>query len=136
MSAEVQEDGHDQFISPSDLGETLSSTPDNKQDYFFAVYSQTLKSWTEYEHFLGVRQHYQHKGRWSKFLLVAIAGMISYQMVLLILVGINWLDFSDYDWLLLGLLVQNMAQIVGLSIYAVKNLFSDIMPNKGSKVGR
>lgn len=136
MSAEVQEGGHDKSISPSDLADILSSTPDDEKNYRFAVYSQTLKSWTEYEHYLGVKQHYQHKGRWSEFLLLAIAGMIFYQMGLLILVGLNWLDFSDYDWLLPGLLVQNLAQIVGLSIYAVKNLFSDIMPNNGSKRGR
>ena len=136
MCAEAQEGEHKPVILPRDLEDGLSSTPDDEQYYRFATVSQAVKSWTEYEHYLGVRQHYEHKGHWSKFLLGAIAGMILYQMILLILVGLDLLDFSDYNWLLPGLLVQNLAQIVTLSIYAVKSLFSDIIPNNGSKRGR
>lgn len=62
--------------------------------------------------------------------------MIGYQMILLVLVGHGALDFKDYDWLLPALLVQNLAQIVGLAIYAVRHLFSDItLKNGGERRG-
>jgi len=133
MSEGVPEDAGGQSISPSDLDQSPSPDPEGGQHYLSAVYSQALTSWTEYEHYLGIRQHYQHKGRWSWFLLVAIGGMILYQMVILFLVGDKRLDFTDYDWLLPGLLVQNLGLIVGLATYAVKHLFSDITLKNGSK---
>ena len=54
-------------------------------------------------------------------------------MILLVLVGSGVLDFKGYDWLLPALLVQNLAQIVGLASYAVKHLFSDITLKNGGK---
>lgn len=77
-------------------------------------------------HLEGARDHYLHKGKWSKFLMRAIGGMILFQSGLLLLVGLGWLDFTPYDWLLPVLLVQNFGQIVGLALYAVRYLFSDI----------
>lgn len=62
----------------------------------------------------------------------SICGMIVYQMVVLVLVGADVLDCGKYEWLLPGLLVENLAQIVGLAIYAVKHLFSDITVRNGS----
>ena len=59
--------------------------------------------------------------------------MIGYQMILLVLVGSDVLNFEDYDWLLPVLLVQNLAQIVGLASYAVKHLFRDITLRNGGK---
>ena len=58
--------------------------------------------------------------------------MIVYQMVVLVLVGADVLDYGKYDWLLPGLLVQNLAQIVGLAIYAVEHLFSYMTVRNGS----
>lgn len=85
---------------------------------------------TRYIHLTGIRDHYRHKGRWSNFLILAIASMLIFQSYLLIKVGKgNWV-FSDYDWLLPALLVQNLAQVVGLSVWAVKYLFSDISNQK------
>ncbi|MXW84334.1 MAG: hypothetical protein F4246_02125 [Rhodothermaceae bacterium] len=133
MSDEPIEGASVQIISPSDLEKSLSPDPAGGQRYITKFDSQSLESWTAYEHYLGVRQHYQHKGRWSKFLLGAIASMIGYQMALLVLVGLGILDFKGYDWLLPGLLVQNLAQIVGLALYAVKHLFSDITLKNGDK---
>ena len=77
-------------------------------------------------HIEGARDHYLHKGKWSRFLMRAIGGMILFQSGLLLLVGLGWLDFTPYDWLLPVLLVQNLGQVVGLALYAVRYLFSDI----------
>ena len=77
-------------------------------------------------HLEGARDHYLQKGKWSRFLMRAIGGMILFQSGLLLLVGLGWLDFTPYDWLLPVLLVQNLGQIVGLALYAVRYLFSDI----------
>ena len=58
--------------------------------------------------------------------MVAIGTMLLFQMVLLICAGADWLDFKDYEWLLPSLLAQNLIQIVGLAVYAVRSLFRDI----------
>ncbi len=60
----------------------------------------------------------------------AIAGMIVFQAVLLWKVGKGQLDFAKYEWLLPALLVQNLGQVVGLAVYAVRYLFSDITSQK------
>lgn len=83
-----------------------------------------------YAHLAGIQDHYKHKGRWSWFLMSIIGLMMIFQLVLITLVGVKLLDFTDYEWLVQLLLVQNLAQVVGLAIYAVKYLFSDISHQK------
>jgi hypothetical protein len=63
-----------------------------------------------------------------------IAAMILFQLLLIWLVGIKVWDFTEYEWLVQLLLVQNLAQVVGLAIYAVKYLFSDISQQKITSV--
>ena len=78
-------------------------------------------------HLAGALELNLHKGKWSKFLMRAIGGMILFQSGLhLLVVGLGWLEFTSYDWLLPVLLVQYLGQIVGLALYAVRYLFSDI----------
>lgn len=79
-----------------------------------------------YAHLRGIQDHYKHKERWSNFLMGVIALMLVFQSVLLVQVGRGAWDLTAYEWLLPALLVQNLAQVVGLSIWAVKYLFSDI----------
>ena len=59
--------------------------------------------------------------------------MLLFQMIILLCVGTDRLNFEKYEWLLPGLLVQNLFQIVGLAAYAVRNLFSDISSRSGDK---
>lgn len=80
----------------------------------------------KYAHLKGVQDHYKHKGGWSVFLMLAVGGMIVFQSILLVCVGLGVLDFTEYEWLLPALLVQNLGQVIGLAVYAVKYLFSDI----------
>ncbi len=65
--------------------------------------------------------------------MISIGSIIGFQMLILLLVGTNILDFRDYDWLLPALLIQNLVQIVGLAVYAVRSLFSDITIKNGEK---
>lgn len=80
----------------------------------------------EWEHLHGLREHYKHKSRWSWFLMGLMGVMVLFQSILLIYVGIGKLSFVEYEWLLPALLVQNLGQIVGLSVFVVKALFKDI----------
>lgn len=80
----------------------------------------------EYEHLKGLRDHYQHKGYWSYFLMFLMLAMIVFQSVLLGMVGAGSWDFSKYQWLLPLLLVQNLAQVIGLAVWVVKALFKDL----------
>lgn len=80
----------------------------------------------KYEHLKGLREHYKHKGRWSNFLMCVMLGMVVFQCVLLGMVGAGQWDFSKYEWLLPLLLVQNLAQIIGLAVFVVKALFRDM----------
>lgn len=46
----------------------------------------------------------------------AIAAMILFQSIVLVLAGWGIGDFLRYEWLLPALLVQNLAKIVGRSV--------------------
>lgn len=91
---------------------------------------RSIKSERDYIHLLGLKDHYSHKGRWSIFLMILMAGMIVFQSVLLGLVGAGIWSFEKYAWLLPALLAQNLAQIVGLAVFVVKALFKDIERDK------
>ena len=55
-----------------------------------------------------------------------IGAMMLFQFALLFPVGLGWLDYTAYDWLLPVLLAQTFGQVTGLAVYAVRYLFSDI----------
>lgn len=69
--------------------------------------------------------HHKNKGDWSKFMMEILAVLVAFQMLLLAMVGFGWWDFTKYDWLLPALLVQNLAQVVGLVFVIVKSLFGN-----------
>lgn len=79
-----------------------------------------------YQHLLGLQRHYEHKSKWSYFLMAMMAGMLGFQSLLLGLVGAGYWDFRGYAWLLPALLVQNLAQIAGLCVIVVQSLFKDV----------
>jgi hypothetical protein len=78
-----------------------------------------------YEHLKGLQRHYSHKSKWSYFLMATMSVMIWFQSYLLYKVGTGQWNFTQYDWLLPALLVQNLAQIAGLCLIVVKALFKD-----------
>ncbi len=96
-----------------------------------AIYSrkftkESIDAELEWEHLRGVKDHYRHKGWWSFFLMIAMAFMIGFQSFLLYQVGIKAWNFTEYKWLLPALLVQNLAQVIGLAVFVVKALFKDL----------
>jgi ABC-type transport system involved in cytochrome bd biosynthesis fused ATPase/permease subunit len=97
-----------------------------EQRYSVRFRRQSSDAQREYAHLQGLRDHYRHKGRWSNFLMFVMAGMVIFQSVLLGLVGAGIWDFSRYAWLLPALLVQNLAQVIGLAVFVVKALFRDV----------
>jgi len=99
----------------------------NTEEKFLTEYQTSeIKSEIGYAHLKGIKDHYRHKGIWSWFLMSVIGVMLIYQCVLIVFVGLKMLDFEKYSWLMPALLVQNLAQVVGLAVWAVKHLFSNI----------
>lgn len=85
-----------------------------------------IDSERSYVNLQGLRDHYVHKGRWSWFLMFIMFLMVVFQCFLMWKVGEGVWDFVKYKWLLPLLLVQNLAQVVGLAVFVVKSLFKDI----------
>lgn len=79
-------------------------------------------------HLRGLQDHYSHKKSWSYALMVLLGGMVVFQWALLVFVGLGIWDFTQYEWLLPILLVQNLGQIIGLAFVVVKSLFKDLDP--------
>jgi len=79
-----------------------------------------------YQHLLGLQRHYEHKSKWSYFLMAMMGFMLGFQSLLLWLVGAKIWDFTGYAWLLPALLAQNLAQIAGLCVIVVQSLFKDV----------
>lgn len=124
-------------VSPADVlrgirdeEDDLSSTSVFERRYIERFQQVSVQSQVSYAHLQGIRDHYRHKGRWSWLLMFAIIGMLGFQSYILLEVGRGNLDFTKYDWLLPALLVQNLGQVIGLAVYAVKYLFSDISGQK------
>lgn len=109
---------------PANAG--TSGISSSEREYIRRFQSISVDGQVQYAHLKGIKDHYKHKGRWSNFLISAIAAMLIFQSFLLFKVGTGSWTFAEYEWLLPALLVQNLAQVVGLSVWAVKYLFSDI----------
>ncbi len=84
----------------------------------------------KFAHLKGLQDHYFHKGLWSWALIGVLVVLVLFQCWLLYKVGIKHWDFTDYEWLLPVLLVQNLAQIVGLATFAVRSLFKRLTPDR------
>jgi hypothetical protein len=86
-----------------------------------------LERQRSYAHLIGLQRHYRHKSQWSYFLMAMMFGMLAFQSFLLWQVGSgDWTFIQHGEWLLPGLLVQNLAQIAGLCVIVVQALFKDV----------
>lgn len=97
-----------------------------QRDFEDEFKAKSSESESKYVHIKGLVDHYKHKGWWSFWLLFLIMSMMLFQCILLVLVGLNKLSYDKYQWLLPALLVQNLAQVVGLAVFVVKSLFKDM----------
>jgi hypothetical protein len=50
-----------------------------EQQYREQFRSDAVDQQIKYTHWVGIRDHYEHKGRWSYFLMISIAGMLIFQ---------------------------------------------------------
>jgi hypothetical protein len=97
-----------------------------EERYEEAFTRQAIDIEESYVHLRGLQMHYTHKAGWSVYLAAMMALMIGFQILLLSLVGSEVWSFEKYDWLLPALLVQNLAQVIGLAVIVVKSLFTDV----------
>lgn len=132
--ADPSSDGEDTLPSVEDLiAETSNVSPSEAEtrwadelDFEQSFDRRSIDAERAWVHLQGLQDHYKHKGRWSGFLMLVLAGMILFQWVLLGFVGAGKWDFTKYEWLLPILLVQNLGQIIGLAFVVVKSLFKDL----------
>jgi hypothetical protein len=130
----MSEDEDDKGLEPTPTLEEMLRTvrPEEDEDshlqerYEEKFTGLSIKGQREYAHVLGLQSHYAHKRKWSWFLMAVMAFMIGFQSYLLLKVGTRAWDFTEYNWLLPLLLVQNLAQIIGLAVIVVKALFTNL----------
>lgn len=125
------------FPSPESILDELNSQiyenkqeNENYEEYFAQEYSRHRYQQLEYIELKGLEGHYKHKYYWSWFLMALMFCLVAFQSFLLGQVGAKIWDYSQYEWLLPLLLVQNFAQIVGLAVFVVRSLFSDMKKYK------
>ena len=128
MSDEKLNSQHANYKLPSSLEVKNETTDDFKEIENFTnqIVKLTPDIELQYIHMEGVQDHYKHKKWWSWFIMALMAILLIFQCTLLGLVGCGIWNFEKYAWLLPALLVQNLAQIVGLAVFVVKALFRDI----------
>ncbi|MGX7346868.1 hypothetical protein ACWM9A_13420 [Acetobacter pasteurianus] len=106
--------------------ESPSKEKRKEEEFEHKFSSDSVKQEADYARIKGIEQHYLHKGYWSIFIMLIMFIMIVFQCVLLGMVGGNTWRFSQYKWLLPTLMVQNLAELVGLAFIVVRSLFRDI----------
>lgn len=103
----------------------LPDSDKQERRWLRAFNERSVESQEKYARLKGLEAHYRHRGHWSYFLMILMAGMVCFQSYLLVQVGQDNWDFTKYSWLLPALLAQNLAQIVGLAVFVVRALFTD-----------
>jgi hypothetical protein len=98
----------------------------DERNYSELVLYDSMQRRQAFEHLQGLKDHYAEKKSWSGYLKWLLAGMIGAQWILLVCVGLGWWDFTQYQWLLPVLLVQNLGQVIGLAYVVVRSLFRDL----------
>lgn len=109
-----------------ELKRTPSNTIAKEEKFEEEFHEHSLKSERGYVHLEGLIDHYAQKKNWSVWILGMMVFMVLFQSFLLCMVGANVWSFEKYTWLLPALLVQNLAQVVGLAVLVVRSLFRDL----------
>jgi hypothetical protein len=101
--------------------------PEDQSPYSNAIHQANLRRLELDRHVAlvaRITQFTELRGRWSFWIIVWINGLLLFQICLLFLVGIKWLDYLSYDWLLPAVLLQVFGQIVGMGFVVVKILYA------------
>lgn len=119
-------------VSPDDAFKDVGSDAEESwryQDKFENEFSKkSVIGETEWVKLNGLSDHFWHKKLWSWVLLGVIVWMVFFQSALLIGIGLGRFDFTSYSWLLPTVMIQYLAQIVGLAVFVVRHLFSRADP--------
>jgi len=75
----------------------------------------------------GLKDYYMMRRSWGTFLKLSLGIILAFNILLVFLVGLNKLTFSD-EWFLRIVLTTNLADIIGLVYLVVKFLFSHQSP--------
>lgn len=126
-----QDENLDDLPSVEELREEVkkdskSKEKDKEEEFDFKFQTESILQQAEYARVTGIKQHYNHKSYWSFFIMAIMTVMVVFQCVLLGMVGGNSWRFSQYKWLLPALMVQNLAELVGLAVIVVRSLFKDM----------
>jgi hypothetical protein len=75
------------------------------------------------------------RGAWSKWLVRWIGGLLAFQILLTVAVGLNLLDFQKYQWFLPLVITENFGQIIAMGLIIVRFLYpqsrTEKPPTKG-----
>lgn len=74
---------------------------------------------------VGRRKYFELRGKWSSWIVGWITGLIAFNSIITIAVGVGFLDYTKYEWFITVVLAETFLQIVGLGYVAVKYLFKD-----------
>jgi len=77
-------------------------------------------------HLIGTQDQYNFRKDWSFFTRWTIGFLVAFQTLIITLVGLGRMSFTDYPWLITGILVQNFGNIVALAYIIVKAIFEPI----------
>ncbi len=74
----------------------------------------------------GKEKFYELRSKWSVYLAILLFIMVGFQIILIFLIGLGWLNYSLYENFLYTVLVESFLQITGMCILVVKFLFNKI----------
>lgn len=98
--------------------ESLEDEDSGKQSELLDAASQAVEV-------LGRRRYFDLRDTWSTWIIGWITGLIGFNALVTVLVGMGCLDYSEYEWFITAVIVQTFLQIVGLGAVAVAYLFND-----------
>lgn len=105
-------------MTPSKIPAPLNT--DQSDDERF---ESQIREETELAKLNDLKEHYNNKALWAKWLLILLIGTLVLQWVFLVSVGRQWLDYTDYPLLLPAILLSLLVQVVGLAFIVVQSLF-------------
>jgi hypothetical protein len=71
----------------------------------------------------GRKRFFALRDKWSTAITVWISVFIAFHLLLTVAIGLKYLDFTHYQWLIPMITVENFLQIVGMGYVVVRFLY-------------
>ena len=113
----------DEILAELDKNDLVSNATEKQALYEQNFSLESIDREAQYIRLQALKDHFKLKNEWSSFIKNTLIYLLGFQSILLLLVGIGWLNFKEYEWLLPTLLVQTLAHVVALAVIVVKSLF-------------